>query len=128
MDKFFTAAAAALLTLTLTGCSSAPMPANDSAENLDLSGWVMLGKAETVNKSTLSPQGRIIIGRVSCKTRQVAIPADSKVPFTGSYRKVTTESLLGTRETIIEYDFTANTATEAQTAQSRLEKFTLNSK
>ena len=121
MKKFYTVLAAAAL--LLTGCAGnvANITASAAGKNLDLTGWMMLGTAETFDSTTAAPAGKIIVGRVNYKSRRVAIPADHKVPNTGSFRATTTESLLGTRETIIEYDFTAGSAGEAAAIAEKLE-------
>ena len=81
----------------------------------------MLGKVETANAETGTPQGRLIIGRVTYKSRRVGIPADQKVPTTGNFKSTETESLFGTRDKIIEFDFTAGSDAEAEKALTRLE-------
>ena len=79
----------------------------------------MLGEIETANSETATPQGRMILGRVTYKSRKVGIPADQKVPTTGYFRATKTKSLFGTEETIIEYDFTAGDA-DAKAAEEAL--------
>ena len=51
--------------LVTAACDSTGRAMTDSAsgKNLDLSGYVMLGELETANNETLSPQGRMILGR-----------------------------------------------------------------
>ena len=67
----------------------------------------MLGNVETASPETGTPTGKLIIGRVTYKSRKVAIPADQKVPTTGYYKATKTKSLFGTEEEIVEYDFTS---------------------
>ena len=67
----------------------------------------MLGDVETASPETGTPTGKLIIGRVTYKSRKVAIPADQKVPTTGYYKATKTKSLFGTEEEIVEYDFTS---------------------
>ena len=112
----------AALAFTLTSCSSAGRAVADSAsgKNLDLSGYVMLGELETANNETLSPQGRMILGRVTYKSRKVGIPADQKVPNTGSFRATKSTSLFGTEEMIIEYDWTAGSTADSLDAEQKL--------
>ena len=112
-----------LLGLLLTGCTSTAnrMTQSASGKNLNLDGYIMLGKVETANAETGTPQGRLIIGRVTYKSRRVGIPADQKVPTTGYFKSTETESLFGTRDKIIEFDFTAGSDAEAEKALARLE-------
>ena len=67
----------------------------------------MLGNIQTASPETGTPSGKLIIGRVTYKSRKVAIPANQKVPTTGYYKATKTKSLFGTEEKIIEYDFTS---------------------
>ena len=112
----------AVLVFALTSCSSAGRAVADSAsgKNLDLSGYVMLGELETANNETLSPQGRMILGRLTYKSRKVGIPADQKVPNAGSFRATKSTSLFGTEEMIIEYDWTAESAADSLAAEQKL--------
>lgn len=109
--------------LFLTGCNSTGRAVTESAsgKNLDLSGYVMLGELETANNETLSPQGRMILGRVTYKSRKVGIPADQKVPNSGNFRATKSTSLFGTEEIIIEYDWTAGSDADAVAAEQRLQ-------
>lgn len=109
--------------LGLTGCNSTTkgMTQSASGKNLNLDGYVMLGDVEASNAETGTPQGRLIIGRVTYKSRRVGIPADQKVPTTGYFKSTETESLFGTRDKIIEFDFTAGSDAEAEKALARLE-------
>lgn len=104
-------------------CSSAGRAAAESAsgKNLDLSGYVMLGELETANSETLSPQGRMILGRVTYKSRKVGIPADQKVPNSGYFRATKSTSLFGAEDVIIEYDWTAGSDADAIAAEQRLQ-------
>ena len=70
-----------LLGLLLTGCTSTAnkMTQSASGKNLNLDGYVMLGKVETANAENGTPTGEMIMGRVSYKSRRVGIPADQKV-------------------------------------------------
>ena len=112
-----------ILVLIMSSCNSAPHAVTDSAsgKNLDLSGYVMLGELETANSETLSPQGRMILGRVTYKSRKVGIPADQKVPNTGYFRATKSTSLFGTEDVIIEYDWTAGSGADAVAAEQRLQ-------
>ncbi len=121
MEKFHITLAAAALFLTGCAGNTAHFTASAAGKNLDLTGWMMLGTAEAFDSTNAAPAGKIIVGRVNYKSRRVAIPADHKVPNTGSFRATTTESLLGTRETIIEYDFTAGSAEDAAAISEKLE-------
>ena len=109
--------------LMAVSCRSAARAVTDSAsgKNLDLSGYVMLGELETANNETLSPQGRMILGRITYKSRKVGIPADQKVPNSGYFRATKSTSLLGTEEMIIEYDWTAGSDADAVAAEQRLQ-------
>ena len=106
-----------------SACNSTGRAVTDSAsgKNLDLSGYVMLGELETANNETLSPQGRMILGRVTYKSRKVGIPADQKVPNSGYFRASKTTSLFGTEDMIIEYDWTAGSDADACKAEQRLQ-------
>lgn len=108
--------------LALTACSSTGRAVANSAsgKNLDLSGYVMLGELETANNETLSPQGRMILGRVTYKSRKVGIPADQKVPNTGSFRATKSTSLFGAEDVIIEYDWTAGSEEDSITSEQKL--------
>lgn len=113
---------AAVLVFILTGCNSPARAVTDSAsgKNLDLSGYVMLGELETANNETLSPQGRMILGRVTYKSRKVGIPADQKVPNSGNFRATKSTSLFGAEDIIIEYDWTAGSDADAVAAEQKL--------
>lgn len=113
---------AALAALAVcAGCSTSKKAVESaSGKNLGLDGYVMLGEIETANPETATPQGKIIIGRVTYKSRKVGIPATQKVPTTGYFKATQTESLFGTKETIIEYDFTAGSDADAKKAEETL--------
>ena len=114
----------AAVVLLLTGCASTgkAMTQSASGKNLGLDGYVTLGELETANPETATPQGRFIIGRMTYKSRKVGIPADQKTPTTGYFKATSTESLFGTKEQIIEYDFTAGSEADAKAAMEALEK------
>ena len=115
---------AALLLPALTGCASTMRGVTDSAggKNLNLDGYVMLGELETANPETGTPNGKLIIGRVTYKSRKVGIPADQKVPTAGYFKSTKTKSFFGTEEEIIEYDFTAGSDDDAREAMRILEE------
>ena len=96
-----------LCALALSACSATKAVESASGKNLNLDGYLMLGDVETASTETGTPTGKLIIGRVTYKSRKVAIPADQKVPTTGYYKATKTKSLFGTEEEIIEYDFTS---------------------
>ena len=114
----------AAVVLLLAGCASTgkAMTQSASGKNLGLDGYVMLGELETANPETATPQGKLIIGRVTYKSRKVGIPADQKTPTTGYFKATKTKSLFGTEEAIIEYDFTAGSDADAKAALEALEK------
>lgn len=115
---------AAIVALVLTGCGTTGKAVTQSAsgKNLNLDGYVMLGEIETANAETGTPAGKLIIGRVTYKSRRVGIPATQKVPTAGYFKATKTKSLFGTEETIIEYDFTAGSDADAKAALEQLEK------
>ena len=108
--------------LGLTGCNSTTkaMTQSASGKNMNLDGYVMVGDVEASNAETGTPQGRLIIGRVTYKSRRVGIPADQKVPTTGYFKSTKTKSLFGTEEEIVEWDFTAGTEQEAKAVMEKL--------
>ena len=123
MLKNFCASAAAALLLLFSGCSSHnSFERSYGTENLDLSGYVMLGEIQSANPETMTPLGRLLIGRATYRRRTTGIPQEQKVPDSAAFRAVQTESLLGTRELIVEYDFTASNADSAAAAVKALEK------
>ena len=124
MKKIFIFGAVAVGALVLAGCNSTTkaMTQSASGKNLNLDGYVMVGDVEASNAETGTPQGRLIIGRVTYKSRRVGIPADQKVPTTGYYKSTKTKSLFGTEEEIVEWDFTAGSEAEAEKAMKVLEE------
>ena len=112
-----------LTALILTGCHSLSEQVTAAAggKNLALDGYVMYGSIETADSETGTPAGKLIIGRLTYKSRKVGIPVDQKVPNTGSFKSTRTKSLFGTEEHIIEYDFTAGSDAEAAAAREALE-------
>jgi len=108
--------------LVVSGCAATTRNVTQSAsgKNLNLDGYVMLGEIETANPETATPQGRMILGRVTYKSRKVGIPADQKVPTTGYFKATKTRSLFGTEEMIVEYDFTAGSEADAKAAEEAL--------
>ena len=112
-----------LAALLLAGCgtSTGKIADSASAKNLNMDGYVMFGELETANPETATPQGRLIIGRLTYKSRKVGIPADQKVPTTGYFKSTKTKSLFGTEEEIVEYDFTAGSEADAEKAMKALE-------
>ena len=128
MKKLMLLTTSLMLMLT-AGClnRSGDIAASASGKNLDLSGYVMLGELESANTETYTPSGKLIVGHLNYRSRKVAIPADQKVPTTGSFRAMRTPSLLGSGEIIIEYDFTAGSAEEAHAILDALEQQKANS-
>ena len=124
MKKIFIGLIGLAAVIGLVGCNSTTraMTQSASGENLNLDGYVMVGDVEASNVETGTPQGRLIIGRVTYKSRRVGIPADQKVPTTGYFKLTETESLFGTKEKIVEYDFTAGSEAEAERALKVLEE------
>ena len=122
--KLFTLILLAVALFVLTGCTSTMRSVTESAggKNLNLDGYVMLGELETANPETGTPNGKLIIGRVTYKSRKVGIPADQKVPTAGYFKSTKTKSLFGTEEEIIEYDFTAGSDADAERALKLLEE------
>ena len=55
----------------------------------------MLGSAEAANAEIGTPEGKLIIESVTCKSRRVGIPADQKVPTTGYFKSTETEVCSG---------------------------------
>ena len=121
--KFFLLAFSLFFPL-ITGCSSAgeKLAGGAAGKNLDISGYVMLGKVETVAPETASPLGKFIIGRLNYKSRLVAVGKDQQIPTAGSFRAVRSFSLFGNQETVIEYDFTAANAQAAASIVQALEQ------
>lgn len=115
---------ALVIGLFLCGCGSTgkKMMQSASGKNLNMDGYLMLGEIETANAETGTPVGKLIVGRVTYKSRKVGIPADQKVPTTGYFKATATKSFFGTEEKIVEYDFTAGSDAEAAKAFEQLEK------
>ena len=113
---------ALMAVVMLTGCAANVKRVTDSAsaKNLNADGYLMWGAIETNNPETGTPEGKMIIGRLTYKSRKVGIPADQKVPTTGYYKRTKTKSLFGTEEEITEYDFTAGSDAEAEKAMKVL--------
>lgn len=124
MKKIFIGLVGLAALIGLTGCASTAnkMTQSASGKNLNLDGYVMLGKVETANSETGTPTGEMIMGRVTYKSRRVGIPADQKVPTTGYFKATETESLFGAKEKIVEFDFTAGSESEAKSALEGLIK------
>ena len=119
------ALAAALFVLVaagLTGCAAAKVTESAAGKNLNMDGYVMLGELQTADPVSGVPAGKLIIGRVTYRSRKLGIPADQKVPCTGYFKYTATKSLFGTEEKIIEYDFTAGSDAEAKQALEALEQ------
>lgn len=91
------------------GCNSNYEKFTESAagKNLDISGYFMQGKVEAVSPETSTPIGKFILGRINYKSRLIAVGKDKQIPTAGAFRAVQSVSVFGTRETVIEYDFTA---------------------
>jgi hypothetical protein len=124
MKKIFIVLFTMFTVFCIVGCNTAANKAIQSAgnKNLNLDGYLMYGDLETANPETSTPQGKLIIGRMSYKSRKVGIPTDQKVPTTGYFKATKTKSLFGTEEMIIEYDFTAGSDKDAEKALKELEK------
>lgn len=114
----------AILAAFATGCGSVSedLTTAASGKNLGLDGYMMYGTIETNNPETGTPEGKLIIGRVTYKSRKVGIPADQKVPNTGNFKATKTKSFFGTEEMIIEYDWTAGSDADAKAAEERLQQ------
>ena len=111
----------ALLALfCLAGCAAGRVTESASGKNLNLDGYVMLGEIDTVDSVSGAPTGKLIIGRVTYRSRKLGIPADQKVPTTGYFKATATKSLFGTEEKIVEYDFTAGSDADAKAAEELL--------
>ena len=111
------------LVLILTGCAgNKEIYKSVSGKNVDADGFLSIGKIETANPETGTPSGEFIFGRITYKSRRVGIPADQKVPNTGHFRSTETTSVFGTKEKIVEYDFTAGSDAEAERALKELER------
>lgn len=106
------------------GCTSAAERFCESTgnKNIGLDGYVMYSTVDTADTSTGTPVGKLILGRLVYKSRKVGIPADQKVPHTGNFKFTKTKTLFGTEEHIVEYDFTADSASGAEAAAARLDE------
>lgn len=114
---------AVIATVALTGCAgNSKLYKTTGGKNINADGFLYLGKVETTNPESGTPQGEFIVGRLTYKSRRVAIPADQKVPTTGYFKSTETTSLFGTKEKIIEYDFTAGSDAEAARAFEEFER------
>ena len=120
--KLFVGAICAVL--ICAGCQNTTKNITDATggKNVNVGGYLMLGELETANPETITPQGRMIVGKVEYRSRKVSIPADQKVPTTGFFKATQSESLFGTKEIVIEYDFTAGSDADAKVALEALEK------
>ena len=114
---------ALIAVVMLTGCAANVKRITDSAtnKNLNADGYLMWGSIETNNPETGTPEGKMIIGRLTYKSRKVGIPADQKVPTTGYFKRTKTKSFFGTEEEITEFDFTAGSEEEAEKAMKVLQ-------
>ena len=73
-----------LTAFTVTGCAgNGKLYQTTGGKNINADGFLYLGKIETTNPESGTPQGEFIVGRLTYKSRRVAIPADQKVPTTG---------------------------------------------
>ena len=125
MKNFLISGFFVLFSITVfQGCKSGAeiFAACTEGKNTGLDGCVMYGTIDSADASTGLPVGKMIIGRVTYKSRTVAIPADRKVPHTGNFKSTKTKTLFGTEEHIVEYDFTAGSDAEAKAAAARLEE------
>ena len=125
MKKILTPALLMLaLAAAFQGCKSNAeiICASTDGKNIGMDGYVMYGSVDTADDLTGTPTGKMIIGRLTYKSRKVSIPADHKVPCTGNFKSIRTKSLFGTEEHIVEYDFTAGDEKEAAAAAARLEE------
>ena len=124
MKKLFVMTGFFVVGIMLTGCSSVGKSAVQSAsgKNITLDGAVSYSVIETANNETATPQGKMIVGRLSYKSRVVGIPQGDTVPNTGYFKSTRTKSFFGTEEQIIEYDFTASDAETALEIQKNIIK------
>lgn len=124
MRKLFLMMGFFVVGMMLAGCSSVGESAVQSAsgKNLTLDGTVSYGVIEAANNETATPQGKMIVGRLSYKSRVVGIPDGHTVPNTGYFKSTRTKSLFGTEEQIIEYDFTASDSETALGVQEKLHR------
>lgn len=94
----------------LTGCCSFGSKTAESLsdKNTNIDGYLFYGSGQIVSSGTAAPEAKVILGRISCKSRKVSIPENTKTPDTGSFKSTETKTLFGTEERILEYDFTAS--------------------
>lgn len=112
-----------VFSIAFTGCSTGKaITQSASGKNLNLDGFLSYGKVEAANNETGTPQGVLIFGRVTYKSRKISIPADQKVPNSGYFKATKTKSLFGTEEEIIEYDWTAGSDADAEKAEKKLQE------
>ena len=97
MPKLIFCLFCAAFAVLLTGCSStiSSVTASAGGKNLNLDGYLMFSELETANPETATPCGKLVIGRVTYKSRKVSIPADHKVPTAGYFKSTKTKSLFG---------------------------------
>lgn len=124
MKNLVLMAMVAMAAIVVTGCNSVADAAMASAgdKNLGVDGYFLYGKLESANPETATPQGTMLLGRASYKSRKVSIPADQKVPNTGSFRATISKNLFGAEELIVEYDYTAGSDKDAKMAMEAMEK------
>ena len=122
--SLFVLLGAVCITAFAAGCQSTTDKLAESASNKNVtaSGYLSMGEVEVANPETGTPQGRIITGKLEYRSRKVGIPADQKVPTAGFFKATKSVGLLGTEDTVIEYDFTAGSDTDAKAALEVLEK------
>ena len=127
MNKLFIIFAT-VCSILITGCGGIGKGITDSAtgKNLGLDGYLMYGKIETNNPDTGTPEGTLIIGSVTYKSRRVGIPAEQKVPNTGNFKAVKRKTLFGTEEVTIEYDWTAGSDADNKAAEQKLKELKAN--
>ncbi|MBS1369747.1 MAG: hypothetical protein HPZ91_07290 [Lentisphaeria bacterium] len=115
-------AVAAVVAVIASGCAGTTekLTAAAGPKNVGMDGYVMYGAVETANPETGTPQGRLIIGNVSYKSRRVSIPATEKVPTAGNYKHTKKVTLFGTSEQVTEWDFTAASPDEAAVIEKAL--------
>ena len=112
-----------VFSIALTGCGTGKaITQSASGKNLNMDGFLSYGKVEAANNESGTPQGMLIFGRVTYKSRKVGIPADQKVPNSGYFKATKTKSLFGTEEELIEYDWTAGSDKDAQKAEKKLQE------
>lgn len=111
---------AALALCAACGTITGDVAESASTKNLNADGYMMLVKVETASDANMTPESKIVIGRVSYKSRKVGIPASQKVPTAAFFKRTKTKTLLGTEEDIIEFDFTAATSEDAKAICNKL--------